>query len=1225
LLRPLDRHLDGDELDALVSLQAVGVADGGCLSEDALREAQHHVESCRDCDRKLQMHRSVQSEISQQPTSGNAAKGPNCLDEKTWVNVAAGLVSEADARERLKHAAQCGHCGPLLKAASRSLSDEATTDEEALLADLGSARPDWQAQMAQALRHAGEARKAAERAPSFWKGPFYWPRPAFAAAAFAVLVAAVWIGVRTLRPPSAENLLAKAYSERRTMEVRIPGAKYAPMRVERSDLGSSFDKPQSLLKAEALISEGLEKQPNNPAWLEAKARAEMLDGTYDDAIKTLQRGLESRPDSPDLLTDLGSAYYLRAKSADRPIDYSNAIDALGKALAKRPDNTIALFNRALACEQMFLYTQSVDDWEQYLRLDPQGDWANEARRRLASIKEKVNQHNQSMAEPLLSPTQIAGFENNPVVLKMKIDIRVEEYVHAAITEWLPQAFPLSGVASKESLSALSTLASILVEEHDDPWLSDLLTQAKGKQFSSGIYNLAVALKADDRGDYSEAHITSQRAATLLRAAGNSAGELRARAEEVYSDHLLWEGKACIALLRTLAAPLRANRYGWLRAQMSLERSNCSNQVGDMEVYRSAIEAGMREAQAHKYVPLYVRGLGFEALDLGTLGDVPKSFSLAQQGLALFWSRDVDLTKGYNLYYNLDAIADGHGLPNFQLAVLREATVLLDGGPNIVKRAMAHSWYGKAAYLSNNADLAAAELSKASLLFAASPPTAATARDHLDAEVWLANAEVSLGDFDRAAERLHAIEPILYNAPSFDPEIEFYTAKANLALRSADTVGAEATLRSALFLAEWGLDTFHDSENRRQWAEQTRDAYRDVVEWKLRQGDFTSALELWEWYKGGEMRVARSGQTSALEHAVNAPPDPRDAPPLPSPSVVTNSLPILRDQTIVAYGTFYDRTAIWTYDDRGIFLRWVEAPPARVKGLAVKLRRLCSDPSSNLDELRSTAHSLYDLLLQPVEQRLDQDRTLVLEPDGYLLTIPWEVLVDSGGHYLAERFATITTPGLYWQVHHRSTVAITPSSPALIVSVTTAPAEGVVPLSDADNEGRVVAEEFTSSRWLRNETATIAAIRQEMSSKEVFHFVGHAEASPQRSGLVLAEVDPAVNRSRLLTAEDLTQTEINNLQLAVLSACPSDSEVEAKGLAGEGLTASFLNAGVPRVVASRWNVDSSETSHFMMHFYRQLLGSRRVAESIRSARLATASVLATAHPYYWSAFELEGTN
>jgi len=225
----------------------------------------------------------------------------------------------------------------------------------------------------------------------------------FALAGIAAAVVAGWLGMRLLRPPSAEQLLARAYTEHRTLEVRIPGATYAPMRVERAAGGSSLDKSPSLLRL-SVDRDNLQKNPNDPAWLQAKPRADLLEGNYESAIKSLQRALETKPEDPPLLTDLGSAYFVRAEAADRAIDYGNAVESLSKALAKSPDDPVALFNRALACERMFLYTQAIDDWQRYLRVDPQGDWANDARSNLDRVKQRMAEREKRTAIPLLSPT-----------------------------------------------------------------------------------------------------------------------------------------------------------------------------------------------------------------------------------------------------------------------------------------------------------------------------------------------------------------------------------------------------------------------------------------------------------------------------------------------------------------------------------------------------------------------------------------------------------------------------------------------------------------------------------------------------------------------------------------------------------------------------------------------------------------------------------------------------
>lgn len=563
MIRPFDKHLDSDELDRLVSLLETSVSGSEQLSEPALREVQRHVESCQDCSRKLRKHQSVHSEILRMRVPSPSPPTPKCMGDAGWLEVAAGLLPEAKTRELMKHAAQCGHCGPLLKNAAETLVDEATPGEEALLASLQSARPEWRKNMATTLRDSVRER---QQKKSWWRALFVWPTPVYAFAGIATIAIVAWIGVRILHSPSAEQLLAQAYSEHRTLEVRIPGARYAPVQAQRGTQRSDFDRPQSLLKAEDLIGENLRKKPNDATWLQARARAELLDGNYESAITSLQRALEAQPDSPSLLTDLGSAYFVRAESADRPIDYGNAIESFGKALAKSPDDPIALFNRALACERMFLYTQAVDDWQHYLRIDPQGDWSNDARRRLTALKEKLQQHQESQSEPLLSPAEIAKAGTNSAPTAHKIDGRIEDYLRVAITDWLPQAFPAaSEQPSIDARTALSLLAEITRKNHGDTWLADLLNDRMSRQFPAGIKVLAASLRANERGDYSEGQRSAHSAALLFRKAANAAGELRAQAEEVYSDHLLWEGPQCLTLLNQMAERLGHGNYRWIDA------------------------------------------------------------------------------------------------------------------------------------------------------------------------------------------------------------------------------------------------------------------------------------------------------------------------------------------------------------------------------------------------------------------------------------------------------------------------------------------------------------------------------------------------------------------------------------------------------------------------------------------------------------------------------------
>jgi len=1257
LLRPWDKHLDGNELDQLVSPCATAVAEKERLSEQAVEEARRHVEACQDCSRKVQMHKSVQNGISGMCVPRNLPPGADCLAYAEWLKVAAGIVSPDETRRQMVHAAQCGHCGPLLRQAAETLSDEGTDQENAILASLDSAQPVRQRQIAETLRRGRAMPVRPSSEVSWWHGFLFGWRPVLAAAALAVIVVAGWLGLRIARPftplqlapqagPSTNNelrlqagpstaneLLAQAYTDHRTLEARIPGAKFASMQpVERAvGHGSNLDKSPALLTAEGMIGDQWKR---DPAWALAKARADLLDGNYDAAVETLQ-GLYKQqlhnkaPASPELLRDLGTALLARAQAQSphddyaqelrRKRDFADAANYLRLALHEAPDDPIALFNGALACEALHFYHCAVENWTHYLVVDRTGGWAEEAQRRLDEVKPKLKREDH-LTDPLLQPEQIT----DSVAVRRQIDKRLEEYLLAAITGWMPAAFPQPpSVQSRPAYNALVLLSDISKQEpHRDSWLADFLSHASDVQFAA-IQALASAVKANAEGDYLGAHNAAQKAVVEFQNSGNHAGEVRARGEEAYSDQLLWEGEECVGLVKKVQHDLQGHDWTWLRGHMSLEQSNCSDQLGDIETYQTAILAGMKEAEAHHFTDLYLRGLGFESLALASMGDTEAALALAAKGLERFWSGQGVLMNGYNLYANMDPAADNLHLAGLQVLLWKEATDLIDRHPDKVLRAMAHLWYRKAAYDANMPDVAANEFAKAGLLLGRSEPTVATARDFMDAEVWMANVEIRRGDLETAAATLEKVKPIIATTRSLDPLIEYYSAQADIALRRSDSANSDAAIRSAVSLANVGLNSLHSERDRRQWAEQSKGAYVDAVEWKLRQGDAVAALELWEWYRGAEYGATEDKPLNAASDPAEIfPTSPEDAPPLPSPKMVSERLPLLREETVVVYAVLPDGVAVWIYDDRGISGRWLATESSKVEEFVAEYTRLCADPNSDLMTLLNTGRALYKALIGPIEDRLLPGRPVVFETDDFLDSVPWEALVTADGSYFVQRFAVVVSPGLYQSMHLRRAVAITSQTPALVVSVPT-PERGVTSLPDADAEAQAVQDRFSAAHRLRDKYATLKEIQKQISGVQVFHFAGHAVAWPKRSGLMLSDFDPRVQRMRVVDGQSFTPEETRELQLAVLSACHTNAEAEPGTSGTESLAQALLHDGVPHVIVSRWNVDSSKTAELMKQFYSNVLGGEDVASALHGAQLALASQAASAHPYYWAAFELEG--
>ncbi len=403
----------------------------------------------------------------------SAPRRDDCPSRDVWLEIAGGLMPSDHTRAHLEHASRCDHCGPLLRTAVAevaALNGELTEAERKQIASLESASAEWQHRLAQ--RIAGTTHSGSERKPTPWWQPLSVPRLAMAGALLALVVGS-WVVVQRYeiyrhQPAAAERLLARAYTEQRTLELRIAGAAYAPPHVSRGPAASFTERPRELLEAQALIASQLQSHPSDPAWLQASAQADMLGGSYDAAVQALQRALELEPHSAAILTDLATAYFQRARQEDRKEDFGAAYEYLSRALKLQPDDPVALFNRAIVAEYLFLYQQALDDWEHYLRVDSSSQWAQEARDKANAIREKLKEH-QSKATPLLSPTQIAAMASGGlppsevdqrIVDQRIVDERIEEYLHEAVSSWLPQAFPEAGVNARRANGDPRTLQAL---------------------------------------------------------------------------------------------------------------------------------------------------------------------------------------------------------------------------------------------------------------------------------------------------------------------------------------------------------------------------------------------------------------------------------------------------------------------------------------------------------------------------------------------------------------------------------------------------------------------------------------------------------------------------------------------------------------------------------------------------------------------------------------------
>ncbi|MGC2741838.1 MAG: hypothetical protein WA672_01530, partial [Candidatus Angelobacter sp.] len=254
------------------------------LADSAQREA-------KPTDSALADTKFANSKYPAVPQVRTAAT-PQCLSDDALRQLAASLSSNAPISDTLaakltQHAATCDHCGPLLRTFTEDFSDDFTPEEQEALANLKSGSAEWQKnvarQMMQAARVSGtedanaataratevgssrtaatiksdkklSAGKPASTAPG--RKPFFWKWVLVPATAAVVAIAAfsIWYTQRDT-PKKVEQYLAKAYTEKRPMEMRWLGAEWGPPQIILGSAESVFSKPGPLIDAEKIIND----------------------------------------------------------------------------------------------------------------------------------------------------------------------------------------------------------------------------------------------------------------------------------------------------------------------------------------------------------------------------------------------------------------------------------------------------------------------------------------------------------------------------------------------------------------------------------------------------------------------------------------------------------------------------------------------------------------------------------------------------------------------------------------------------------------------------------------------------------------------------------------------------------------------------------------------------------------------------------------------------------
>ncbi len=309
--------------------------------------------------------------------------------------------------------------------------------------------------------------------------------------------------------------------------------------------------------------------------------------------------------------------------------------------------------------------------------------------------------------------------------------------------------------------------------------------------------------------------------------------------------------------------------------------------------------------------------------------------------------------------------------------------------------------------------------------------------------------------------------------------------------------------------------------------------------------------------------------------------------------------------------------------------------------------------------------LYQLIWQPLEKELQNVKTVYYSPSGSLHQVSFAALPIDTTNYLCDKYNLVQLSST-----RQLATAAWQAKPAAISS--TVLFGGIKYDFTPDSTRSSIT--FGFLKGTKDEVETISATLQTKSIKStlytgingneeafkalnnqninVLHIATHGffnpieKEKPQdldrmmlmgeqrfryspnpllRSGLILAGGNrtwkggepPAGMEDGILTAQEISEMDLHQTELVVLSACETGLGDVNGGEGVFGLQRAFKLAGVKTIIMSLWKVNDEATSEMMQLFYSKWLGGMDKREAFRLAQQELKEKYSD--PYYWAGF------
>jgi CHAT domain-containing protein len=288
--------------------------------------------------------------------------------------------------------------------------------------------------------------------------------------------------------------------------------------------------------------------------------------------------------------------------------------------------------------------------------------------------------------------------------------------------------------------------------------------------------------------------------------------------------------------------------------------------------------------------------------------------------------------------------------------------------------------------------------------------------------------------------------------------------------------------------------------------------------------------------------------------------------------------------------------------------------------------------------RILSRELYQLLIEPVANELQNVKTVCIVPDSFLWTLPFQALTTMRGNYLIEQYALYYAPSLSvlhemtdrTKQRNRNGSLIAFANP--VIGRDEKLNQDLCPLPEAETEVAEVAAavRFKVKKVFVGREADEKSFKALAPSYGTIHLATHGvldNRDPLYSHLLLTKTDGDVENNGSLEAREIMNMRLN-ADLAILSACETGNGRISPGEGVIGMSWAFFVAGTRSMVVSQWRVNTASTSQLMKNFYQAFArqpNHRNKSQALREASMHLLRDPRYRHPFYWAGFVLVGRN